>query len=41
MPLTDQFFRTFTTKDLADASTTTEAIVGLEVRAGTRVRDCI
>jgi predicted lactoylglutathione lyase len=31
MLLTEEFFRTFTTKDLADASTTTEAIVALEV----------
>jgi len=31
MLLSEEFFRNFTTKDLADASTTTEAIVALEV----------
>ena len=37
MLITEQFFRTFTTKDLADASTTTEAIVALEVDSRERV----
>jgi predicted lactoylglutathione lyase len=31
MLITEPFFRTFTTKDLTDASKTTEAIVALEV----------
>jgi predicted lactoylglutathione lyase len=37
MLLTEEFFRTFTTKDLADARATTEAIVALEVDSRQRV----
>jgi predicted lactoylglutathione lyase len=37
MLVTEQLFRKFTTKDLADASTTTEAIVALEVDSRQRV----
>ncbi|MGE5290652.1 MAG: VOC family protein [Micromonosporaceae bacterium] len=37
MLLTEQFFRNFTTKELADATKTTEAIVALEVGGRQRV----